>query len=298
MGESARDGDPERGLVDPPISPFHGSLCSTDPSIWMRERLLELILVAYHPSEPEITQLMACLAALSPGIGYAVVVNDHTPGEPVERLREGADLFLALPENPGYGRAVNRGVAALAELAPLPTLLGALNTDLSWSPGSFEALSTWLGDHPEIAIATPRILSPHGETQHLCKRNPTLLGLLSRRFLPPALKPAWLKRYDNWYAMKQKNYDEIFDVPYLSGCCMLMRSAAFQQSGGFDEAFFLYLEDADLTRAMRLQGRAIHLPIASVRHHWGRGNYHSLKLMLVNFHSAWIYFRKWGLALW
>ncbi len=79
---------------------------------------------------------------------------------------------------------------------------------------------------------------------------------------------------------------------------MLMRSEAFQKVGGFDQRFFLYLEDADLTRRMAREGRCVHLPLVEVVHGWGRGNYSSLRLMLVNVMSAWRYFRRWGWALW
>ena len=117
-----------------------------------------------------------------------------------------------------------------------------------------------------------------------------MLGLFSRRFLPNALKPGWLKRYDRWYVMADQNYEEIFEAPYLSGCCMLMRSEAFRRIGGFDERYFLYLEDADLTRSLARDGRCVHLPLASVVHGWGRGNYRNLRLMAVNLISAWHYF--------
>ena len=79
---------------------------------------------------------------------------------------------------------------------------------------------------------------------------------------------------------------------------MLIRSDAFCRSGGFDERYFLYLEDADLTRTLSRYGRCVHLPVASVIHAWGRGNYGNLRLMAVNLSSAWLYFRKWGWSLW
>ena len=97
--------------------------------------------------------------------------------------------------------------------------------------------------------------------------------------------------------MASYDYYQVMDVPYLSGCCMLMRTSAFLAVGGFDESFFLYLEDADLTRRMALMGRTVHLPEASISHYWGRGNHRSKRLTLVNFQSAWIYFRKWGIRL-
>jgi len=259
------------------------------------QRQLLLLLVAYHPSPLEVEQLQACLAEMTPEVGYAVVVNDHHPGEPVDQLQAGADCFLANRDNPGYGRAVNRLVVRLGHLPPY---IGVLNTDLSWQAGTFEQLLCWLMQHPQVSLAVPQILDEAGTPQQLCKQHPTVLGLFSRRFLPRSLKPNWLKRYDCWYVMADQNYQEVFAAPYLSGCCMLIRTDAFRRAGGFDERYFLYLEDADLTRSLARDGLCVHLPVAGVVHGWGRGNYRNLGLMAVNLTSAWHYFRKWGWALW
>jgi len=258
-------------------------------------RQLVLLFVAYHPRLREVEKLQACLAALPPHVGYAVVVNDHAPGEPVDQLRAGADCFLVNRDNPGYGRAVNR---LLVRLGELPPYIGVLNTDLSWQEGTFEQLLGWLQQHSQVSLAVPQILDGSGSPQQLCKQHPTVLGLFSRRFLPGWLKPTWLKRYDRWYVMAEQDYQEVFEAPYLSGCCMLIRSEAFRSAGGFDERYFLYLEDADITRTLARDGQCVHLPIAGVVHGWGRGNYRNLRLMAVNLSSAWHYFRKWGWALW
>jgi len=259
------------------------------------KRELLLLLVSYRSSRQEVERLQACLASLRPEVGYAVVLNAYQPGDPVEKLAAGADCFLTNSDNPGYGRAVNRLAAVLGELPPY---VGVLNTDLSWQPGTFERLLTWMEHHPDVSLAVPQILDPAGTPQKLCKQNPTVLGLFSRRFLPAWLKPGWLKRYDRWYVMADQNYEQVFEAPYLSGCCMLIRSEAFRRVGGFDERYFLYLEDADLTRSLASDGRCVHLPVAGVIHGWGRGNYRNLGLMAVNLVSAWHYFRKWGWALW
>lgn len=261
----------------------------------MKQRDLLLLFVAYHPSEVDVQQLLACLSLLPDRLGYAVVVNDHQPGEAVEQLAAGADAFLCNVDNPGYGRAVNRLVA---HLGALPPYIGVLNTDLSWQPGTFERLLSWLQGNPDVSLAVPQILNPAGEAQTLCKQHPTVLGLMSRRFVAKRCKPRWLRRYDRWYVMANQDTQCVLDVPYLSGCCMLIKAEAFQRVGGFDERYFLYLEDADLTRSLARTGRCVHLPVASVVHGWGRGNYRSLRLMLVNLISAWRYFRKWGWAWW
>ena len=282
-----------RGLNIRPL--LHANSSHEDHACPPQERKLLLILVAYHPSSLEVDRLLECLAILPAQVGYAVVVNDHKVGEPVERLAHQADYFLANRDNLGYGRAANLLVDSIAEIPPY---LGVLNTDLTWSPGTFEIIIEWMDQHSEVSLAVPQILNERGEPQKLCKQNPTILALLSRRFWPKAFKPRWLKRYDRWYTMSDRDYMEVLEAPYLSGCCMIMRRAAFCAVGGFDEDFFLYLEDADLTRCLTLEGKCVHLPLASVTHIWGRGNYRNLSLMAVNIVSAYRYFMKWGWALW
>lgn len=282
-------------LAASPVVRARTSRQSLVPSSSSGQLQLLLLVVAYHPSALEVDQLRACLSELPSHVGYAVVVNDHVPGEPVERLAPQAVCFLTNRDNPGYGRAVNRLVVRLGHL---PLYIGVLNTDLSWQPGTFEQLLGWLQKHPDVSLAVPQILDEAGTAQKLCKHHPTVLGLFSRRFLPDWLKPSWLKHYDRWYVMADQDYQDVFEASYLSGCCMLIRSDAFRRAGGFDERYFLYLEDADLTRTLARSGRCVHLPVAGVVHGWGRGNYRNLGLMAVNLASAWHYFRKWGWALW
>lgn len=258
------------------------------------ERKLLLIFVAYHVPMTEVRQLQSCLDRLSENIGYGVVVNDYKDGEPIDELRINADYFLENHDNLGYGRAFNRLAKSIKDI---PEYIGVLNTDLSWKNNTFEKLLDWLKKNSDVSLAVPSIVDSTGLAQKLCKQNPSILALVSRRFISKRYKPEWLKKYDHWYSMNDKDYSQIFEAPYLSGCCMLMRSKDFLYVGGFDEHYFLYLEDADLTRTLSRCGRCVHLPIAAVEHEWGRGNYRSLRLLLVNIMSAWIYFRKWGIKL-
>ena len=79
---------------------------------------------------------------------------------------------------------------------------------------------------------------------------------------------------------------------------MFIKTSSFLQVGGFDERYFLYLEDADLSRTLSLIGKCIHVPFAAVYHGWGKGNYRSFYLTFVNIVSAYQYFMKWGWQLW
>ena len=256
---------------------------------------LLLLIVSYHSSPSEVSALAACLDTLPNHISYAVIVNDYSNSDPIDQIEEKSELFLRLRDNLGYGRAINK---LFSSLKRIPAYVGILNTDLIWEQGTFEAAINYLELNDDVSLLVPRILCPLGQVQYLSKQNPTLLALASRRFVPNYLKPNWLKNYDNWYVMADKDYNSSFDAPYLSGCCMIVRTSSFIAIGGFDERYFLYLEDADITRSLSLIGRCLHFPHISVVHSWGRGNYKSLKLLFVNLISSFKYFSKWGFKLW
>lgn len=83
------------------------------------------------------------------------------------------------------------------------------------------------------------------------------------------------------YTMRDQRYDKVFCSSHLSGGGLWMRGWTIKKVGGFDPRFFLYFEDADITRRLADLGPTVNLPVA-----------------MVNLHSAWLYFRKCGLQLW
>jgi GT2 family glycosyltransferase len=97
-----------------------------------------------------------------------------------------------------------------------------------------------------------------------------------------------------WYEMRQSGYDKIMDVPALSGCFMLMRSATLRDAGIFDERFFMYLEDVDLSRRIGRLSRTVYFPYVSVVHDYGKGSYKNMRLLYCHARSAISYFNKWG----
>jgi GT2 family glycosyltransferase len=69
---------------------------------------------------------------------------------------------------------------------------------------------------------------------------------------------------------------------------------ALKKAGLFDEQFFLYTEDADLTRRIQKYYRTVFFPHVTIYHHHARGSYKDPRLMLYNIISAIKYFNKWG----
>jgi len=98
--------------------------------------------------------------------------------------------------------------------------------------------------------------------------------------------------------MKESGYNKVMQIEYASGSFMVFRTSIFKQLKGFDTRFFMYLEDADITRRVNLVSKALFFPEARVIHKWERASYKSKKLAFVTLKSMYIYFNKWGWKLW
>ena len=130
-------------------------------------RDLILLFIAYHPSRKEVANLESCLAKLPTNIGYAVVVNDYAPGEPVDSLAPNSDKFITFQENIGYGREAN---CLFAQLDTSPPYIAVLNTDIFWNSGTFEHILLWINSNLNVGLLVPKILNERGEPQYLCKK--------------------------------------------------------------------------------------------------------------------------------
>ena len=253
------------------------------------------IFVSYKTSVSDVIVIEECISRLDRScVKTAILINEFRPDDPIARLAAEVDYFIPNQDNLGYGATINRFVRSLSSI---PEYLAFLNTDISWDAGTFEKSIEFMDQNRSCVLMVPKILNPDQSIAYLCKRNPTVLALLSRRFIPDIIKPKFLKQYDRWFIMRDHDYLKTIQSSYLSGCCMIVRSSPFIEIGGFDESFFLYLEDADLTRRMQKYGLCMHVPFLSITHQWQRGSYKNLGLMYWNILSFLIYSNKWGWRL-
>lgn len=139
----------------------------------------------------------------------------------------------------------------------------------------------------------PKVLYPDGSNQYLCKLLPAPIDLMLRRFLPGPWKGLARKRAAS-YELRFLDSDAPAYVPSLSGCFMFVRRSVLDSVGGFDERFFLYMEDVDLCRRMLSVSRLLYWPGVTVEHVHQMGSYRSRKLLLLHIRSAIRYFNKWG----
>ncbi len=221
---------------------------------------LDVVIVAYRSREL-LRRCLDSLRAFPPSVPIRVVVVDNASEDGSAELVR-ADYpeveLIASPENLGFAAATNLG----ARLGDAPYLL-ALNPDAAVTDGALEAVSAVLDRHPEIAVVGPRLVRQDGSLDHAAKRSfPTPLSAVGH-FTGVGRRRGARGRLAAYRAPEV----ESGPVDAVNGAFMLMRREAFEQAGGFDEGYWMYMEDLDLSYRLAQAGwLSWYEPAATVLH--------------------------------
>lgn len=241
-------------------------------------------LVIYHNSRREINTLLD--SVLRSPIDKLYII-DNSRHDLYRTLEQRSPRICYIHNiNDGYGAAHNIAMREAIRLRAKYHIV--INPDIYFSEGTIESLTKYMDNHKDIGWVMPKILYPSGEVQHLCKLLPTPYDLIIRRFLPSRLLGRVRDKFN------PKISDRELNMPYLSGCFMFLRVSALRKVGLFDERFFMYGEDLDLSRRMHRQYKTIYYPGAAVVHAHRAESYHSGKMLWVHIENIAIYFNKWG----
>lgn len=247
--------------------------------------------IVLHRTEIEdIAQLLRCLQQDKHVLRW-VVVDNGSSDEIREAVQTMGGIYVRPGTNLGFGIGHNLALAQLAGVdAPYHLIL---NPDIAFDADALGRLADVMDSHPDVGLVMPKVLYPDGSNQYLCKLLPAPIDLVLRRFLPGPLKRLARKRIAS-YELRTLDYDAPAYVPSLSGCFMFARRSVLDAVGGFDERFFLYMEDVDLCRRMLAVSRLLYWPGVTVEHVHQMGSYRNRKLLFLHIRSAIKYFNKWG----
>ena len=217
------------------------------------------------------------------------VIDNHSSDGTLNIVRSISDEIIIIrnEKNIGFGAAHNKLLSFLKSRYHL-----VINPDIVIENNCISEMADFMDSNENIGLLSPLIKYPDGRIQYLCKRNPTFVDLFIRLAMPKF----FIKRH-HYFEMRETGYDKEFEIEYSTGCFMFFRTEIFKRLKGFDEHFFLYLEDADITRRVNEISRTVFYPYNYVVHEWQRGSHNSLKLALTDVRSAAYYFRKWGVKL-
>lgn len=191
---------------------------------------------------------------------------------------------ISTPNNLGFAAACNFG-AAKAE----GPILMFLNPDVTVDADSIAHLSSALFSGQKIGLVGGRLRNPNGSFQPSCRRFPTIGRLLFSR---GSVLGLFFGKDRSSYQLP--DYDQTTIVDWTAAACVMMPKRIFDEVGGFDPSFRLYLEDTDLCYRLKQAGyQVLYVPAAGARHQWGASTRHyRFRRILWHHASVWRYFRK------
>ena len=254
--------------------------------------MITVSLVAYKHS---VEVLQPVLRSVLQSRSYAFFLVDNGQSSELKQYckeLQYCEVYYIPSENHGFGAGHNVAIRKAMDLGADYHVI--VNPDISFAPGTIEKIIAFMEQNPDIGLVMPKTIYPDGRMQYNCKLVPSPVDLIFKRFLPKS----WTRKRMDYFMMKWADYEKTMDVPYLCGCFMVFRMAALKKIGLFDERFFMYPEDIDITRRFYSGGyRTVYYPEAVVVHAHEAASYKSGKMLWIHISNMIRYFNKWGWIL-
>ena len=220
-----------------------------------------------------------------------LVVDNSSTDRTVDLIsREFSGVTIIPSENIGFGAAHNKAIRKILGKSDYHLIM---NPDVYFDEEVLAKLVVFMDINPDVGMVMPKIYYPDNRVQYLCKLLPTPFDLIGRRFMPGFLKILFKRRLD-LYELKERDYNQQMEVPHLSGCFIMVKTKIFEEVGLFDERFFIYLEDVDLSRRIHSQYKTLYYPDIHIFHRYHKASYKRFKHLKYHISSAVKYFNKWG----
>lgn len=168
-----------------------------------------------------------------------------------------------------------------------------VNPDIVFCEDAFEKIIAYMDKNRDVGMVIPEIIDEQGNRQPVYRTELTVFDMFTRYFCKGIFK-----KREKMHTMQDRDYTRPFQVPFGQGSFLVVRSNLFVQLNGFDDNFFMYVEDADLCKRINQVSKLMYYPGARVIHKWEQGSHQNKKLFKYHVQSMKYYFKKWGIKLW
>lgn len=248
--------------------------------------MLTVSIVTYHTPDDE---LLDCFKSIDSEIVDEIIVIDNSRSVSTREICERTPKVTYIPsDNVGYGRAHNTALRQSLEKHQRYHLV--LNSDVSFDSAILEKIARYMDENPRVGTLQPAMFYPDGRPQYTCRLLPSPLDLLARRFLPDR----YVEKRNYRYLVKQSDRAHALNLPQHQGSFMFLRVDALREVGLFDERFFLYGEDVDLSRRIHEKYLTIFWPEVAAKHKHREESYYKFRPLMIHIVNLFRYFNKWG----
>ena len=214
--------------------------------------------------------------------------NDSEKTKFIRFIRKFDDIkYIDTGKNLGFGKGHNYVLPRLDS-----KYHAIVNPDILIYEDAFSKILKFMDDnYDRLGMVIPRIEDENGALQPVYRRDLTVSDMFIRMFMS-----RFFKERQAYHTMQEKNYFVPFQVPFGQGSFLVIKTSLFKELKGFDDRYFMYLEDADLCKRVNQQSRLVYCPYAHVVHKWERGSHKNMMLFSIHVRSMIKYFRKWGIS--
>jgi GT2 family glycosyltransferase len=243
--------------------------------------------VLYNTATAEIEAAVRQVFA-SPGRFHVALIDNSSVALDLDAISSPEVTVMRPGRNIGYGAGHNLALRQFSGVAPYHFVL---NTDVEFGPDVIPGLIRFMADNPRVGMAMPLVKYPNGDIQHLCRLLPRPIDILGRAFFA---NWRWAQTLTRRYEAHSWPYDQPISFPFLSGCFMAIRAEALGIVGLFDERFFLFAEDLDLSRRFHRTWETTLCPRVSIVHAYRTKTVRSWTRKVHLIRSFVKYFNKYG----
>ena len=243
-------------------------------------------IVVYREKEETLGSLLKSFEGLT--AEKEVIVVDNSPDDRLRKVCETfADVrYIFAGRNLGFGAGHN---LAFADRRLPSEVHLVVNPDIGFEAAELQSFLNWFAAEEGIALAVPKVLNPDGTLQHTVREVPTPTMMLKRRLNLLGVFDRSVAR-DEW---RDVPLHTVTDIPFAHGAFLAFKSDVFEKLGGFDERFFMYMEDVDIFLRAKAHGRTVIQPAFSITHEHRRASARNRRLFVQHLISAYRFFRKY-----
>lgn len=255
---------------------------------------LSISIVAYHNYKDIKVAIDTLEKYTSKGLNKKVYIIDNGTKDTDEKeirnfkkyINEYEDIeYIDANGNLGFGKGHNLVLDKINS-----EYHAIVNPDIIFKEDSFNKIIEYMETNQNIGMVIPKIVDEDGNLQKVYREEVTIQDMFIRMFCPK-LFPKRMEKI----TLQANDYTKEFQVPFGQGSFLVIRTDLFKQLNGFDDRYFMYMEDADLCKRVNQVSKLIYFPDTSVIHKWKKGSHKNKKLFKHHVSSMLKYFKKWGI---
>ncbi len=251
--------------------------------------MVSISIVTYNTSYNDLELLFASFEKVK--ITIQIYVVDNSPTNLLNSYFEQKSniIYIHNPTNPGFGASHNVAIQKAIDSGLKYHFI--VNPDVYFKEDVISEMVNYMETDDAIGMMMPQILNLDGSIQNLPKLLPSPFSVLLRKLKRPRFI---YEPFINKYELRNIDKSLIYQAPILSGCFTLLNLNTIKEVGMYDDVFFMYFEDWDLSRRMHLKYKTIYYPKVSVFHGYESGANKNKRLFKIFINSFKHYFNKWG----